>query len=139
MSERKAATKVPNLRLTEIKLLSLLYRAATTEPSPHDQSEVRLEGSIRYRFYARRKNSFKVRATQEIKAEGVSLRVRHEVRFITDFPISNDLFGDETFQTNVVNMILPFGSELFAVLTGKTLDIPLIAPGELARAEEIAE
>ena len=139
MSERKAATEIPHLRLTEIKLLSLLYRAATAEPSLYYQSEIRIEGSIRYRFYARRKNSFKMRSTQEIKAEGVSLRVRHEVRFATDVPISNGLFDDETFHNYVVNMILPFGSELFATLTGKSFSGPLIVPAELRSDGEIEE
>jgi hypothetical protein len=131
MSQRKTAIKVPHLRLVGIRLLSLSYRATRAEPSLYERMEVGIKGSVNYGFYARRKNSFKARVTQEIKAAGVSFRVRHEARFASDVPISEGLFDDETFNKYVVNMMLPFGSELFATLTGKSFSGPLIAPGEL--------
>lgn len=139
MSERKTAIEIPHLRLTEIRLLSLSYRAMAAEPLLYEQSDISLEGSIRYRLYARRKNSFKARATQEIKVRGVAFRVRHEVRFASAVPISDRLFDDEAFRDYVANMILPFGSELFATLTSKSFSGPLIAPGELPRNAEIEE
>lgn len=131
MSKHKIAIEVPHLRLTEIRLLSLSYRATTAEPSLYSKSEIGVKGSIRYSFYARRKNSFKVRATQEIKAEGVSFRVRHEVRFASSAAITSGLFDNDAFHNHVVNMIIPFASELFATLTGKTFDGPLLAAGQV--------
>lgn len=139
MSEQKTAIEIPHLRLTEKRLLSLSYRAMTAESLLYGQSEIRIEGSIRYRFYARRKNSFKVSATQEIKAKGVSLRVRHEVRFASNVGIPSGLFDDEAFHDYVVNMIIPFGSELFATLTGKTFDGPLLAAGQVVGEGETEE
>jgi hypothetical protein len=131
MSERKKVIEIPHFRLTEVRLLSLSYRAATAEPSLYSKPEIEVKGSIRYSFYARRKNSFKVKATQEIKAEGVSFRVRHEVRFASDVAITSGLFDDDAFHDYVVNMIIPFASELFATLTGKTFDGPLLVAGQV--------
>jgi hypothetical protein len=136
MSQHKIAIEIPHLRLTEIRLLSLSYRAATAKPSLYGGSGIEIKGSIRYNFYARRKNSFKVRAIQEIKAEGVSLRVRHEVRFTSDAAIPSGLFDEDAFHNHVVNMIIPFGSELFATLTGKTFDGPFIAASGLTSGSE---
>jgi len=131
MSQHKIAIEIPHLRLAEIRLLSLSYRAATAEPLLYSEPEITVKGSIRYSFYARRKNSFKVRVTQEIKAEGVSFRVRHKVRLTSDAAITSGLFDDDAFHNYVVNMIIPFGSELFAILTGKTFDGPILTAGQV--------
>jgi len=136
MSSEKVEGEIPQLRLTEIRLRSLSYRAIRAEPLLCDQSEMDIKGSIRYTFYGRQRKSFKVRATQEIKTEYATFRARQEARFTTDTPISDELLDESTFQKRVVNKILPFGSELFATLTSKTFDVPFITPGELMGKEE---
>ena len=136
MSGEKTKIEIPVLRLTEIKLVSLLYRVKNVHLLPNTQSDIHLEGSINYRLYGRRKNSFKMRATQRIEAEGLSFRVRHEARFTTDTPLPKNLFDDRIFQNKVINEMVPFGSELFAILSSKTCVAPIITPGKVEFEEE---
>lgn len=128
--------EIPSLRLAEIRLLSISYRITNKSVLTDQLSRIHVEGSISYRIYARRKNSFKMRITQEIRAEGVLFRSRHEARLTCDVPISKEMFEDREFHQKAINAMLPFGSELFANLTGRTLAVPIITPGELELSED---
>ncbi len=77
-----------------------------------------------------------MRSTQEIKAGDVLFRARHEARIASDNPIPKKLFERKKFQHLTINMLLPFGSELFANLTGRTFVGPMITPSELPEKDE---
>jgi len=131
MSVDKNVTEIQHLRLAEIKLLSLSYRKVTSGRLPSYPEERHFEISIKYSIHARRKNSFKIKATHEYKVEGVLFRTRHEARFLSDSIIPKNIHQQEKFRTQITNLLLPFASELFATLTGKSFTIPLIAPGKI--------
>jgi len=138
MSSQEIASEIPHIRLVEAKLLSLYYRVAP-ELVTDGKSEAPEEGSnsIDLSFRAKRKNSFKLRVRQQLKAGGVSFRTTHEMRFATQSPIPKELFGNEVFQRNVVNIVLPFSSELFANLSGKSFVAPIVIPSKIpAKTEE---
>ena len=136
MSNEKAGEKVPRLKITDIKLRSVYYRGGKTDLSTYDQSLLGLEGKFRFSFSARKKNSFKMRSTEEIKVEDVFFRVRHEARFVSDVPLTKQLFENVSFQHAAINMMLPFASELFANLTGRSLVAPIITPGQVQATKE---
>lgn len=136
MSNEKAGEKVPRLKITDIKLRSVYYRGGKTDLSTYDQSLLGLEGKFRFSFSARKKNSFKMRSTEEIKVEDVFFRVRHEARFVSDVPLTKQLFENVSFQHAAINMMLPFASELFANLTGKTFTGPVIAPPRIPQTQQ---
>lgn len=125
------ASQIPQIRLNQIRLLSLHYRATQPELVTNSESMVPLDGSVTLSFHAKRKNSFKIRVRQEIKTTGVSFRAIHEARFIAQNPIPQEAFKSRAFQTNVLNTVLPFACELLATLTGKSFAVPVIAPGTL--------
>lgn len=125
-----------NVRISAIRLLSLSYRVKTTEPSLTEESDDRLRGSIGISFSARRKHNFKLRTRNEVKVGRVSFRATHEAKFVSDDPLSKDIFENEDFKGMVINMLMPFTSELFATLTGKSFITPIIAPDELPTEEE---
>ena len=77
-----------------------------------------------------------MRSTEEIKVEDVFFRVRHEARFVSDVPLTKQLFENVSFQHAAINMILPFASELFANLTGKTFTGPVIAPPRIPQTQQ---
>lgn len=139
MNNEEAETQLPRLRITDIKLRNLYYRTGKTDSSTYDELVSKLEANIRYSFSARKKNSFKIRLTEEIKAEDVFLRARHEARFVSESPLTKQLFDRTSFQRIVINMILPFVSELFANLTGKTFTGPIIAPPRIPETAEMEE
>lgn len=136
MSNKQIEAQIPHLRITDIKLRSLYYRIRGAETTSSDESSLALQGNIRYWFSAKKKNSFIMRSVQEIKLRDLLFRARHETRFNSDMPITKELYKDEAFQSTVVNMLLPFGSELFANLTGKSFIGPIIAPSEIPENEE---
>lgn len=136
MSDEEAGEEVPRLKITDIKLRSVYYRGGKTDLSTYDQSLLKLEGNVRFSFSARKKNSFKMRSTEEIKAEDVFFRVRHEARFVSDEPLTKQLFKNTSFQHAAISMILPFASELFANLTGKTFTGPVIAPSRIPQTQQ---
>lgn len=136
MNNEEVEEEVPRLKITDIKLRSVYYRGGKTDLSTYDQSLLKLEGNLRFSFSARKKNSFKVRSTEEIKTEDVFFRVRHETRFVSDELLSKELFKKASFQHAAINMIMPFASELFANLTGKTFTGPIMAPSRVPRAQE---
>lgn len=136
MSNEKAGEKVPRLKITDIKLRSVYYRGGKTDLSTYDQSLLDLEGKFRFSLSARKKNSFKMRSTEEIKVEDVFFRVRHETRFVSDSPLTRQLFENVSFQHAAVNMVLPFATELFANLTGKTFTGPVIAPPRIPQTQQ---
>ncbi len=136
MSSRETPSEIPHIRIAGIRLLSLYYRATAPELARDSESRIPLEGSITFSFSAKRKTSFKLKVRQEIKSEGISFRVTHAVRFAFQDPMPRDIFKNDAFQTHVINTILPFSSELFSTLTGKSFAAPLITPGRLEVAGE---
>lgn len=137
ISNHKMTSEIPPVRLTEIKLLNLSYRASSSEIVTNNEAKLHLEGNIALSFREKRKYSFKVRARQEIKVEGALLRVTHEARFTSQSTLPKEIFRTDDLERRVIDIILPFASELFAILTGKSFVVPVIAPGELP--EEVEE
>jgi hypothetical protein len=135
MSNSDAQSRIPRLTLFDMTLVSVYYRAGKIEAILEDSSAL-LEGNIRYSFTRKKKNSFVMKSVQEIKVGQVFFRVRHEARFTSDTTISKELFDNDVFQRVAVNRVLPFGSELFASLTGKTLSVPIVVPPELPENAE---
>ena len=133
ISKKKPRAPIPRLKVTNMKLLSVYYRVAKDEPN-NDKSS--LQGNIGYGFSAKKKNSFIVRSTQEIKLRNIVFRARHVAMFSSEKPIATGLFDDEIFQHTAVNLLLPFGSELFANLTGKSFTVPRISPSKLTEKED---
>ena len=139
MDNQKIASEAPKVRIVEIRLASLYYRAKINEPSSIEESTSDMKGSIGITFSGKRKYGFKVRARQEIKIGEVSFRVTHQARFLSHDPLKKDVFQYKDFRVMIMNMLMPFTSELFAVLSGKSLIIPLIAPPLLPPDEEHME
>ena len=123
--------KTPDLRISKVTLLSLSYRVKPAKPSSTEESHDSLQGSISIAFGAKGKRSFRLRTRSEVKIGRVSFRAIHSTSFVSDDPLSKDIFKEDKFQVMVMNMLMPFTSELFATLTGKSFIIPIIAPDEL--------
>lgn len=135
MSSEKTKAEIPVLRLTQIKLTSLTYRVKNVNLITNIQSDIHLEGFFDLNLYGKRKNSFKIRVTQRIEGEAVLFRARHEARFTVDTPLSKEFFNNRDFHNKVMNVIVPFSSELFALLSSKTYVAPIITPGKVAFRE----
>jgi hypothetical protein len=98
-------------------------------------SDIHIQGVIKFSLYQRRKNSFKTRTMQEITSDGMLFRVRHEALFTTSTNINKKLYDQKDFQNKVINHLVPFASELFAILTSKSFRIPIVPPGEVRFSE----
>lgn len=141
MTNRMKENRLPTLRIDRIALVSLWYRS--TQPGAElvldSKASMELKGNVRYYFLKKRKYSFKMRVTNEIQVEVLSFRARHEVDIESDSPLSKDLYQNEEFVAMAINRVMPFCSEIFAYLSGKTLVVPIIAPSELPEEGEQAE
>jgi hypothetical protein len=124
--KRDTSTDIPVLKIIDIRLLSLSYRI--TSPSlPLDiPTTTNVEGHINLRAYKVAKKSFKVIMSHELRLKGVVCRTRHQARFASSKPISPELFQNESFHHQIVNKLMPFNSELFAMLTSKSFNTPII-------------
>ena len=136
MTKKKNLSDIPNFRVTDVRLISASYRVRDTSVPSDVIFDGKIEGSIRFRVYARTKRGFKVRATQQIIAGAIMYRAIHEARFNCDSLLAPELLGSQPFQNKIANYLLPFASELFGVLTGKSFTVPIISPGKIGFTEE---
>jgi len=131
MTERE----LPSLKLSDITLLGLNYRFKEKELELESKDSDGLQGSIKYSYHFVRKNSFRVRTTQQISLKGITFTIKHEVKFISEDPIEKTDLDDKEFQRRMVNKILPFTSELFAYISGKSITIPIISPDRIGKGK----
>jgi hypothetical protein len=136
MTNKGKLIDIPNLRVNDVRLLSASYRIKDPKIPSDVIFDGKIEGSIQFRVYARTKRSFKVRATQQIIAGAVIYRARHEARFNCDSPLAPEILESQAFQNKVANYLLPFASELFSFLTGKSFTVPIVSPGKIGFEEE---
>lgn len=131
MSKRDTAADIPVLNVIHIRLLSLSYRISSTSPPPDIPTSANIEGRIRLRAYGIAKKSFKVTISHELRMNGVLCRMRHEARLASNDPINPELLKDDSLHHQIIKRLLPFHSELFAMLTSKSFTTPVVTSGEL--------
>ena len=139
MSKRNTVTDIPVLEVADIRLLSVSYRISSNSLASDTPSTAHMEGRIRFRPYGVSKKSFKVTMIQELRTNGIVCRMRHQARLASDNLINPQLLKDESFQHQIIRKLIPFHSELFAILTGKSFTTPIVASGELGIKKETPE
>lgn len=136
MSERDTAVDIPVLYVIDIRLLSLSYRISSTSLPSDIPPTANMEGRIHLRAYGIAKKSFKVTMSHELRVNGVVCRMRHQARLASDNPINPKLLKDESFHHQIIKKLIPFHSELFAMVTSKSFTTPIVTSGELEIEKE---
>ena len=136
MSERDTADDIPVLKIVNIRLLSLSYHISSSKLPLDIPTEVNLEGRINLRAYGIAKRSFKVIMSHELRMSGVVCKMRHQARLASNNPISPEFLNDESFHHQIIRRLVPFHNELFAMLTSKSFNTPIIASIEVEVEKE---
>lgn len=120
--------EIPKIELKHIELLSISCRNASTSRLPLETASSKGEMSLSYRFYSKRKSSFKITFIITILYETVRFRARYRAEFIHREPLPQSTYDSKAFYKEVVDTLLPFNTELFAFISAKIFGRPIIAP-----------
>lgn len=133
MNNRASVFTLGSLSLVNMILLSVQYRIGKTR---HTEPSGTLQGDISFSFGHKRKYGFTMRAIQEISLADISFKARFEGEFASEVAIDRSMFDNEDLHREAINYVLPFGAELFANLSGKSFQVPIITTSELASRDK---
>ena len=82
------------------------------------------------------KRKFVIEIINSMKVVSLSFESKHEIHFSSPKEITSNMYRDDKFIHQALSMCMPFATEIFTYLSGRSLTIPIIVRGDLPLEKE---